>query len=211
MTDDRASVAITMRPAQRSDVPAIVDAVYTDPEPALVRFFGSRELARAAGAVLISHGLEISLPHATVASTDGRVVAVMESGTVRHRTPPLRVASALPPAIRLFGPRLAAVLWRMRHRARVAFDPVPGAYPVGALYTGPAHRNLGIGRTLLAEADRRAADGGRRLLSIETGIDNPARRLYERHGFRLREEKRHAGYQRTTGSPGRVLMVKALE
>jgi GNAT superfamily N-acetyltransferase len=116
----------------------------------------------------------------------------------------------LPSAARLLGLRLLPLLWRYRYRARVAFDAVPDAYPVGALYTAPAHRSRGIGQTLLVHADALAAERGYRLLSIETGIDNPARRLYERHGFRLADEKRDAAYERSTGSPGRVLMIKSV-
>ena len=47
-------------------------------------------------------------------------------------------------------------------------------------------------------------------LSLTTQIDNPARRLYERSGFHVEAEKRHARYEAITGSPGRVLMVKEL-
>lgn len=213
MSDERAPVApaLDLRFAQPADLPQIIQAAYEDPEPPMVRFFGSRELTRSVGSVLISYGLEISLQHATVAEANGGVVAVMESGTVHDRVSAMRALRAVPALLRVLGPRMITVLWRLRHRASVQFDAVPGAYPVGALYTAPSHRNRGIGRALLVHAERLASDGGLRSLSIETGIDNPARRLYERHGFVLQDEKRNEGYEQATGSPGRVLMLKALE
>jgi ribosomal protein S18 acetylase RimI-like enzyme len=45
-------------------------------------------------------------------------------------------------------------------------------------------------------------------MCIETGVTNPARRLYERHGFRVIETKTDARYERLTRSPGRILMTK---
>jgi hypothetical protein len=47
-------------------------------------------------------------------------------------------------------------------------------------------------------------------MCLETGSANPARRLYERHGFEVVETKLDSGYERLTGSPGRILMVKEL-
>jgi hypothetical protein len=48
-------------------------------------------------------------------------------------------------------------------------------------------------------------------LSLTTAITNPARRLYERNGYGVVGEKRDAEYERITGVPGRVLMVKELD
>jgi len=47
-------------------------------------------------------------------------------------------------------------------------------------------------------------------MSLTTNIDNPARHLYERTGFRVAQTKRDAGYERWGGSPGRVFMVREL-
>jgi len=41
-------------------------------------------------------------------------------------------------------------------------------------------------------------------------MGNPARRLYERRGYRVTGERRVSGYEAVTGAPGRVLMEKAL-
>jgi ribosomal-protein-alanine N-acetyltransferase len=48
----------------------------------------------------------------------------------------------------------------------------------------PGHRGQGLGDVLLGELLRRAADGGAASVMLEVRADNePARRLYERHGF----------------------------
>ncbi len=86
----------------------------------------------------------------------------------------------------------------------------PDAYYIGELDVDPTCRNRGIGARLLAhaEADARAAGIGRKALC--TGVSNPAQHLYERFGFRIRETKTEAEYERYSGSPGRVWMVKEL-
>ena len=48
-------------------------------------------------------------------------------------------------------------------------------------------------------------------MSLSTNTANPARRLYERHGFRIVETRTDSTYERLTGIEGRHLMVKALE
>ncbi len=46
--------------------------------------------------------------------------------------------------------------------------------------------------------------------SCHAGAANPARRLYERHRFRVVETRTDADYERYSGVEGRVLMVKEL-
>ncbi len=75
----------------------------------------------------------------------------------------------------------------------------------------PQHRNRGIGGALLDYADAEARQQGYRLMSLTTTTINPARRLYERHGFGVVETKTDPAYQRYTGIEGRVLMVKELD
>jgi hypothetical protein len=47
-------------------------------------------------------------------------------------------------------------------------------------------------------------------MSLITHTANPARRLYERHGFRVIETMTDAEYERYAGVEGRVRMVKEL-
>ncbi|MEO1247215.1 MAG: GNAT family N-acetyltransferase [Pseudomonadota bacterium] len=61
----------------------------------------------------------------------------------------------------------------------------PSTWYVNVLATYPEHRDRGYGAALLTIADRIAADGQLRGLSIIVSDGNPgARRLYERAGYR---------------------------
>jgi ribosomal protein S18 acetylase RimI-like enzyme len=64
------------------------------------------------------------------------------------------------------------------------YEPARGSMHLFALDVGPEWRNRGIGRALvefvLAESRRR----GLRRVFLEVRVDNPARRLYHRIGFR---------------------------
>jgi ribosomal protein S18 acetylase RimI-like enzyme len=71
-------------------------------------------------------------------------------------------------------------------------------------------RGVGIGAALLAEIERRARAAERVALSLSTTTSNPARRLYERAGFRVVETLDDPAYRVLTGIAGRVLMVKRL-
>jgi ribosomal protein S18 acetylase RimI-like enzyme len=86
----------------------------------------------------------------------------------------------------------------------------PQAYYIGELDVDPTCRNRGIGARLLAYADAEARALGIARMALCTGISNPAQHLYERSGFRIVETRQHSDYERVTGNPGRVLMVKDL-
>jgi len=103
------------------------------------------------------------------------------------------------------------LLPRMRARARVQTGPPPGCYYIGELDVDPRYRNRGIGGALLDYVEDEARRGGYRLMSLTTTTSNPARRLYERHGFRVVETKTDPEYERYTSIQGRVLMAKELE
>ncbi len=77
-------------------------------------------------------------------------------------------------------------------------------------YVDERLRNRGIGGALLRYAEELARRSGAPCLSLETGITNPARRLYERSGYRIVGTKTDAVYEHLTGSPGRIVMVKEL-
>src|SRR6185436_16023659 len=65
----------------------------------------------------------------------------------------------------------------------LAVERHPTHIQLTQMYIFPAHQNLGIGTSLIRELAREAKESNRplrlRVLSV-----NPARRLYEREGFR---------------------------
>jgi len=83
--------------------------------------------------------------------------------------------------------------------------PMPAGPKLVELQAAPSRRGTGVG-TLLLRRVIDSVDG--RTLSLTTRSDNPARRLYERHGFTVQGEKTHRAFQRRTGAAGRVLMVR---
>jgi len=76
----------------------------------------------------------------------------------------------------------------------LAVERHPTHIQLTQMYIFPAHQNLGIGTSLIRELAREAKESNRplrlRVLSV-----NPARRLYEREGFRV-----------TSVTPERVFM-----
>lgn len=83
--------------------------------------------------------------------------------------------------------------------------PMPPGPKLIELQAHPERRGTGVG-TLLLEHVIAAAAG--RPLSLTTRSDNPARHLYERHGFTVTAEKTHRSFERRTGARGRILMVR---
>ena len=144
-----------------------------------------------------------------VAERGGEVVGLLQSGaeTGDRISPGLVIG-----VVRVFGVLgVRGFLRRDRARARVHIPPPPGSYHIAELHVLSNCRNLGIGAALLEEGERRAREQGFAEMSLTTTTSNPARRLYERTGFELRETKRDPEYLALTGIEGRVLMVKRLE
>ena len=96
---------------------------------------------------------------------------------------------------------------------RHAGEPATGGEVYGEIkrmMVDPAARGQGIGAALLEQVEREARAQGARALSLTTATNNPARRLYERAGFRVTETRTDPEFEAATGVAGRVLMVKAL-
>ncbi len=55
------------------------------------------------------------------------------------------------------------------------------------LFVEATHRKLGIGELLLKEAKKHCISKGYKGLALETAIDNPAQKLYERLGWKKDE------------------------
>lgn len=200
---------LEIRAAKRADLPTISRIMNYPPEPPMATMLGAVRASRL-GDILVRAGINLSLEDSMVAVVDGKVAGVMEcGGRSGPGTATGRYLRLLPQIVSTLGPALPRAVYGMRLQRKVEFDPLPDAFAVVELYVDEAMRGRGIGGRLLDHADS-LARGKWSLMCIETGVTNPARRLYERHGFRVIETKTDAAYERLTGSPGRILMVKNL-
>jgi ribosomal protein S18 acetylase RimI-like enzyme len=200
---------LTIRKAVRGDTSRIAEIVAGEPGQEAIGLTGSTILAREFGMALVRlpnspQGWERTV----VAELDGRVVGVIQAGDF----PDVRVTRSLIwLAIHTFGPvKIIRDIPRMRARGRVQPKRPPGSYHIAELEVDPELRNRGIGGALLDYAEMDAIRGAYKQMTLTTTTINPARRLYERHGFRVVETKRDAAYERYTGIEGRHLMVKEL-
>lgn len=188
--------------------------VFEPPGPEMTALCGGEANARRLGEALLAAGAHPAPSLDVVAAfLEDRAVgmaAVEATGSrTTHTGVPLRrtvaaVLRAIPPW------RLPAMAWRGGLRARLDFPLPANALHVVEVHVTPALRGHGVGGLLLehAEASARARGLGRLVLS--TLANNPARRLYERHGYRVTAEKTVRGYERLTGASGRVFMEKRL-
>jgi ribosomal protein S18 acetylase RimI-like enzyme len=81
------------------------------------------------------------------------------------------------------GERIGAAWLRLLRGDEQGFGYVDDDTPELAIAVVPAHRGRGVGQGLLAEL-LDAARGAFGTVSLSVRADNPARRLYERTGFR---------------------------
>jgi ribosomal protein S18 acetylase RimI-like enzyme len=187
---------VEVRDAHADEIDRCVELMFAEPSREMLALFPSIEGARRTERELLRRGGEV------VVAVDGdRVVGF----ALLQRASTSLVAGARAALIG-FGPvGLVRLVLRGRSRQKVDIASPPG--PVLAeLHVDPARRGQGIGSVLLDEVIRRTAGQS---ISLTTRTDNPARRLYERHGFVVTETKTDAQYERLTGSAGRVLMVRA--
>lgn len=202
--------AVQLRQGTIDDVPRLVELMYAEPLREAVVLAGGEQRARRFQREVFVRALARPSNELLVAEADGGPAigfALLGDG---GDVPPLRELIGM--SVRAMG--LTGALragWRSTARMRVDFSAPPGGPHLVELHVDPTRRGQGIGGTLLDEVGRRCRARGVPHLSLTTTIDNPARRLYERHGFVIEGERRSARYQRFTGVPGRVLMVKHLD
>jgi ribosomal protein S18 acetylase RimI-like enzyme len=103
---------------------------------------------------------------------------------------------------------------RLPSRLRLAAIVIPtkpaGSFVVDELHVVPSARGRGVGAHLLAHAEDLAIGAKCGSMSLDTYVTNPARRLYERAGFRAMAETSDIAFEQLTGIAGRVLYVKSL-
>jgi ribosomal protein S18 acetylase RimI-like enzyme len=201
---------LTIRAGTRADMPRIAELIAGDPGAEAVGILGGRRAARRFGLGLygIPPGKD-AWKGCAVAERDGCIVGVVQSGAQETLTFSPALAWL---AIRTLGPLgIRRALSGMRVRDRVHVSPPPGALHITELNVDAACRGQGIGSALLDHTEIQARELGYKQMSLSATTANPARRLYERHGFRVAETKTDPRYEKMTGARGRVLMVKGLD
>lgn len=200
---------LTIRAASPADTERIAELISGEPGQEAIAIAGCVEAARNFGMGFIRlpdspQGWKYSI----LAEIDGRVAGVLQAGEGEI---PFQLSPRLALlALRVFGLGIVSVLGRARARQRVQHEAPAGAYTIREFDVDPAYRNRRIGGTMLEHAEADARKQGYKLLSLTTTTINPARRLYERKGFRVVETKTDRSYERYTGIAGRLLMVKVL-
>jgi ribosomal protein S18 acetylase RimI-like enzyme len=90
-------------------------------------------------------------------------------------------------------------------------DEVEGAWVIDSVATVPEFRRKGIVSKLLEEILEKGRKQGFRRAQINMYIGNiPAQKVYEKHGFRILDEKRHPSFEAEIGSPGMLSLIRDL-
>lgn len=200
---------LTIRPAAASDMQRIAELISGDPGDEAVGLVGDRLLARKLGMALDQAGGSTGgWKDSVMADLDGKTVGVIQAGDLREFS--IRLSDVWL-TLRILGPvRMVKRIPAFKARARVQPQRPPGAYHIAEIDVDPGYRGRGIGGALLDWAEAQAHEQGFKQMSLTTTTSNPARRLYERHGFVIAETTTDPAYKRYTGIEGRYLMLKDL-
>jgi GNAT superfamily N-acetyltransferase len=201
---------LELRAATPADLGDISRIMNYPPEPPMATLLGSDRASRL-GDLLVRNGASIALARTTVATLDSAVAGVLDCGSQYGvRLTAGLILRLIPRILFILGPVTPRAVYGMWVRQRVQFEAQTDVFPIGELYVDEALRNRGIGGKLLQHAEGLARNHGSSRMCLETGITNPARRLYERHGYAVVATKTDPEYERMTGSPGRILMSKQI-
>jgi ribosomal protein S18 acetylase RimI-like enzyme len=205
---------LTFRQAATTDLDRVFAILYDRPPREAVAVAGDIERARKIGRIIVRAGAAVRLDRTVLADAHGEAVGLIE--TVVRGQPLTSGAVVMMARVLVGGALIVGLPGAVRFfRWRAARSRVEVPHPLGSSYIAElavhaTWRNRGIGGSLLAHAEERARVYGHKQMSLNTATDNPAQHLYQRHGFRIVETRLDATYERLTGIPGRVLMVKEL-
>jgi ribosomal protein S18 acetylase RimI-like enzyme len=201
---------LTFRRANPGDTNRIAEIIAGEPGQEAIGVVGNADQARAFEMAMVRLPKSpIGWERTVVTELDGEIVGIVQAGghLGGFKISPWLVYLAL----HEFGPLgILRILPRFRARARVQPKTPDGAFHIAELDVAPAFRNRGIGGALLDHAEAEARESGYAQMSLTTTTINPARRLYERHGFSVIQTLTDTDYERYTGIEGRHLMVKEL-
>ena len=197
---------LTARRGRLDDADVLASLMFIVPSREAVAMTGSAAAAVRLAASLLRHAIANRTSVVIVAERAATPVAFAEVSNGSDMPSFPVVARAGINAMGLVGTLAAA--WRSRARSQVELQAPPGGVHLVELQVSPEHRNRRVGAFLLREVDDYAIAQRAAHISLTTATDNPARRLYERSGYRIVDQKTNARYERLTGSAGRVLMVK---
>ncbi len=203
---------LNFRKATPADTDRIAEIMFGDPRPEAIRAIGLGDIerVRAIGRAYVRMpGSPKGWQRSIVTELDGRVVGVLQT----YSPVSLMIAARmLLVVVHVHGPWNALKLARLASASRRAqAGRRLGGYHVSELHVDSRYRNLGIGAALLGYAEDEARKGGHRLMSLEVLTTNPARRLYERAGFRVVGTRSDPAFERSTGAAGNHEMVKDLD
>jgi translation initiation factor 4G len=90
-------------------------------------------------------------------------------------------------------------------------EEAEGAWVIDSVATVPKFRRRGIVSKLLEKIVEKGRKKGFRRAQINMYIGNtPAQKAYEKHGFKVVDEKRHPAFEEEIGSPGMVRLLRDL-
>ena len=90
-------------------------------------------------------------------------------------------------------------------------EDAEGAWIIDSVATLPEYRRKGLVDRLLVAILEKGRQEGFQKAQISIYIGNrPAQRAYEKHGFKIVDEKRHPDFEAEIGSPGMARMLKNL-
>lgn len=144
--------------------------------------------------------------HCELLIVDGKPVGVLQTGSSSVKITPGLIFTAL----RALGLGALKMPSRMKIMDRVSPAKPEGALIISEIHVQQKYRGQGLGSIMMTRAEEQARGGGYKLMALHTRTNNPARRLYERCGYKAAGEATDPEFERLTGVAGNVLYVKRL-